>query len=201
MHEHANKKDLYLAMDFFDKSCTLGSVYACTLSAQMYLTDPYGVIHNTKKSILFFTKACELKNSHSCLILAGMYDEQVRDKVVERFGETEKDANKSLSFYEKSCQYEDPNHREVSVCISIGNRLEEGDGFKQDLPKALEFYTIACEKGSAFGCSLSGTLYLKGKKDIPKALKFFQQACDLNTSKCEFYERIRDDDRLRELYY
>jgi TPR repeat protein len=175
------QKDMNKSMKFFDKSCTFGEVDACTSSAKIYLNALYGIASNVKKSIEFYEKSCILKDSGSCILLASLYDIQGSFKGIEKFGKVDKDEIKSIGYYEKACEYDIKG--KGKVCTTLGIRLEDADGYKKDLKKAFNLYTIGCEKGDANGCGLLAASYKEGmigEKNLEKASQYYSIACDGN---------------------
>ncbi len=61
----------------------------------------------------------------------------------------------------------------VGGCSFLGDLLyRSGDGVKQDLKKAAQFYSKACELKESLGCKGLGELYYYGegvKKDFKKS--------------------------------
>jgi len=175
------KKDMNKSMKFFDKSCSFGEVDACEISAKTYLHGLYGIDSNAEKAIEFYEKSCDLKDSSSCIVLANVYDVQGNFKGIDKFRKIEKNEMKSIGYYEKACEYDKKG--KGKICILLGVRLENADGYKKDLKKAFNLYTIACNKGDAKGCGLLGASYkegMVGKKDLQQASHYYSIACDGN---------------------
>jgi uncharacterized protein len=56
---------------------------------------------------------------------------------------------------------------------------ESGRGCTKNIPKAIELYTIASEKGNPNSMSNLGRIYLSGngvKKDVQKAISFYKKS-------------------------
>lgn len=68
-------------------------------------------------------------------------------------------------------------------CASTGDAYAGGLGTEKDGLKALELYSIACERGNATGCYRAGHLYEFGglNKDEKKAADFYKKACETKT--------------------
>lgn len=78
-----------------------------------------------------------------------------------------------LKAYEVGCASND-----ADACFEAGWRYFE----KQNINKAIELYTKACDNGSYKGCTNLGALYFGGegvKQDMKKAKELFSKACNL----------------------
>lgn len=82
-----------------------------------------------------------------------------------------------------------------AACALLGYKYSLGEGVAQDLKKAGELFTKACDGGDAAGCSNLGASYANGKgvrQDYGKALEFFGKACDLKEqSGCDLYAKLK----------
>jgi TPR repeat protein len=69
------------------------------------------------------------------------------------------------------------------ACVSTGDAYAAGFGTEREGLKALELYTIACERGSAHGCYRVGHLYEYGplQKDEKKAADWYKKSCEAKT--------------------
>ena len=69
----------------------------------------------------------------------------------------------------------------ASNCIKAGILYRDGKQVAKNEAKAVEYFTVACQKRGGLGCSLLGLLIQGGRgtpKDEGRAIAFFKQACD-----------------------
>ncbi|MFC2344547.1 tetratricopeptide repeat protein [Campylobacter sp.] len=67
-------------------------------------------------------------------------------------------------------------------CYNLGILYSNGQGVKQDIKKAVELFSKACEAGDIKGCYNLGFSYASGQgvnKDKQAAKKYFGKACDM----------------------
>lgn len=101
-----------------------------------------------------------------------------------------KDANKSLLYYKKSCDFGD-----MGGCYGIGHIYLKGDkGVKQDLNLARQFFLGSCNKGYGYSCFLLAKMYANGdgiKQNLQSAKEFYGRACDFGEQDgCDKYVEI-----------
>jgi len=107
-------------------------------------------------------KKCMSGKSSSCIMLADFYEEK-------------SDYNKTVSYYEKSCEVD------ADGCSYLGDIYYNGKIVKKDYAKAAGLYDKACSGGDPYGCRSIGYMYDEAEGvtvNHEKAVKFYIKACD-----------------------
>ena len=107
-------------------------------------------------------KKCMSGKSSSCMMLADFYEEK-------------KDYNKTITYYEKSCE------GDADGCSYLGDIYYNGKIVKKDYAKAAALYDKACSGGDPYACRSIGYMYDKGEGvsvNHEKAVKLYIKACD-----------------------
>jgi len=107
-------------------------------------------------------KKCMSGNSSSCMMLADFYEEK-------------KDYNKTITYYEKSCE------GDTDGCSYLGDIYYYGEIVEKNYVKAALLYQKACSGGDAYGCRSLGYMYDRAKGvalNHEKSVKFYTKACE-----------------------
>ncbi len=136
--------------------------------------------HN-QEALALFEQACNEENlAQGCYYSAQAYG---KGTVVA------KDTQKSLDYYQKSCDLGYSN-----ACMVVGSAYYYGFGIKKDYTKAEKILTQACNAGDANGCFLVGSMYDLGQgvqRNTQKALKLYTNACKYGSKKgCEYQKQM-----------
>ena len=68
---------------------------------------------------------------------------------------------------------------EPGGCYMRAQNYFTGDGVAKDMPRALKYFTLACDAGDAGACYMLGAIYGNGDgvtADRARAIGYFQQA-------------------------
>lgn len=81
----------------------------------------------------------------------------------------------------------------IEACLDAGVYYAAGMSIKQNVQKALEYYSKACDKSDKIACFNMAGLYLNInnneniKRDLSKAKEFYNKACELgDVGRCYF---------------
>jgi cytochrome c oxidase assembly factor 7 len=126
-------KDLKLALKYFEKACSLGSMGGCNNGGLVYQnglseTEP----PNHVKAVEYFHKSCQGDFKNGCFNLSVAYLQGRGDSV-------SKDMNKALEYSLKSCELDHP-----WGCANASRILRLGDGgIDKDLKRAEQLLSKA----------------------------------------------------------
>ena len=152
-----HNKDYKNSISILDKACQNGTSDACFVLGIMYDTGEV-VKQDSDLAVTLYTKACDASMSKSCGRLGTIYFHGIS---------VTKDQQRGKALYTKAC---DNGHAES--CIRLGGIYENSDGvedrpvvtqrkllpaffnYDEDMRKAKELYSKACELGNSEGCTL-----------------------------------------------
>ncbi|MCD8338617.1 MAG: sel1 repeat family protein, partial [Burkholderiales bacterium] len=70
------------------------------------------------------------------------------------------------------------------ACVNLGFKFQTGNGVKESLQKAVEYYVKGCKLKSGQGCLNLGIMYANGRdveQSYPKAVEYFTKSCELKS--------------------
>ena len=161
-------KERSSAIVFYKKACDYNITTSCSSLGRFYLEDKKYV-----DASLVLKKSCQSKDGWSCSQLGELYAVGAKKMV--------KDNNKSVSFYDKAC-----NYGSRTSCSKLGRMYLNN----KKVTKALGYLQKACERADAEACRTLGLIHENGREEIKKnkfkSLKFFSQACNFgDESSCK----------------
>ena len=160
-----SRRDLYLAIKYFNKARKLNCSYSYNSFGLMYLNgDIKHIKQNKEKAIEYFKKAIEQNNVYAYNNLGKVYE----------------DEGNTIKAYE--CYLKSANQGESWALNKLGEYYREGIAVSKDLKKAFEYYTESSEATIFTLCywskyNLAKYFYKNGnvecgvKKDIDKAIE------------------------------
>lgn len=163
------KRDMYLAIKYFNKSRKLNCSYSYNSFGLMYLNGNMKHIEKNKlKAIQYFEKAIELDNVYAYNNLGKIY-------------ENDGNTSKAYEYYKKAASL-----GESWALNKLGEFYRKGIAVKKDLKKAFEYYTKSSEATIYTLCHWSkynlakyyykdGNLECGIEKDISKAIELLDE--------------------------
>ncbi len=167
-----SKRDMYLAIKYFNKARKLNCSYSYNSFGLMYLNGNMKHIkQNKEKAIEYFKKAIQLNNVYGYNNLGKIYE----------------DSGNNIKAYE--CYLESANQGESWALNKLGEFYRKGIAVQKDLKKAFEYYTESSEATVFTLCYWSkynlakyyyknGNLECGVKKDINKAIELLEDISD-----------------------
>lgn len=137
----------------YSDACALGFQRGCAMLVQYYRSRRYAM-QNLPKAISLAQTACEANEVSACEGLAEMH----------YLGEgMPVDLLRAAVLFKKAC---DAGGRSLS-CFNYALMNEKAQGIFQNSLRALEYYRIACWRGSDAACINLATIYTYDKDDVP----------------------------------
>ena len=208
-------KDEKKAISIMQERCESGYAFACEKIADFYLFGDANIAVNKdearkyyEKSSVLYRKACDENYAAACYRLGYLHLYGSENF----FGNMsiEKDLNKTVSYYDKSCALD-----YKLACRNLGNFYRKGLSVEKSASKARElfdkacgmdrelciwigdrykfdakdyetsriYYEKSCNQGFEWGCDDLGMMYFSGlgvAKDDKKAAEYFTKACELD---------------------
>ncbi|MDA3046194.1 hypothetical protein OFO10_03400 [Campylobacter sp. VBCF_06 NA8] len=130
------------------KSCDTNNATNCVKAGDIYYNGfqlgeniqyNHVIVSNKRKAVELVKKSCELNDPWGCNYLGYIYDkgEAIRQ-----------DDDLAVKFYKKSCEL---GHGQA--CLNLGYAYETGKlGVNKDIPKAHEYFGLACDYGKNQAC-------------------------------------------------
>jgi hypothetical protein len=183
-------KDLTKALEFYKKSCDLGSAEGCDASAALYHdTDMQKAKAYALKAIALHKKDCNRGNVDGCREICNYYN--LGDYVNQDQSIVKVYASKEFALHKKACDRGD-----AEECSETGQAYLMGIGVQQDIMQGKNVLRNSCNSGNGYGCRQLGFAYYIGnnlEKDYSKAAQYFKKACDIygNTYGCDQYEELQ----------
>jgi len=157
------------AVHFYEKACDGNYAFGCSKAGDLYWHG-VGVPQDRTKGTELIQKGCNAGNQFGCDCLkrhageeAPVVVEQTKSDSIENFG--------------NSC-----NAGDVSACVNLGLRYENGTGVNRDYSRAFSFYKKGCDGGNAMGCSYLGDLYWVGNgvsQNSTQGRALLQKGCNM----------------------
>jgi len=135
----------------------------CNTFGGVLCTHEARLTEDEARVIALLTRACQTGDPSQC---RAAYD---------RLGTTE--GPQAANLLETACNLQG----DMRACNSAGYLYDEGLGVAQDLARAHEFFTRACDGGDLDGCNNLGGLYFSGRgvsQDYARAHEFYTRVCD-----------------------
>ncbi|GAA7204693.1 hypothetical protein HpBGD72_01100 [Helicobacter pylori] len=127
-------EDFIRGRKYIEKACELNDGRGCYLLGEFHESGGGTVKKDLKKAIQYYVKACELNEMFGCLSLVS--NSQINKQ-------------KLFQYLSKACELNSGNGRSF-----LGDLYRSGDGVKQNLTKAAQFYSKACKLGAQKACEM-----------------------------------------------
>ena len=184
-------QDIKVARSYYDKACAAnaykcsgserldelyggrGVANGCAAPGELYAKGLGGARQDGKQAVKLHEKACEGGFGASCAELGEMFFHGRNVK---------KDVSRALEPFEKACLL-----WRLDAFESLADAYE-GSDVPQDIPKAFNFYRIACYNGLKPACTNLGAIYERGigevvKADASEAASLFSEACEADDAR------------------
>jgi len=164
------KRDLGDAKALYEKACELGSLVGCrNLGAMLVLGR--GIPAEPRRAAALFEQGCAKGDGLACVSLASLAVSRPAAGV--KF-----QAGVHIPVLDSACGGGD-----ARACLNLGYVFDQGLDTRRDAALAAQFFTTACRRGQALGCSNAAVLYQDGTNGVgpnpARALAFFTRACEL----------------------
>lgn len=147
--------DYAKAMEFYQRAALFGSEVAIHNVANLYETGK-GLDADYALAMFLYRRAANLKCSHAFYKIATFY----------QYGKSvEKNEEKAFEWAMKGAKLELKKKAESACLITVGYYYENGIGVKKNYRRALKYYSLAAERGSAVGKFNAALIHLYKKNN------------------------------------
>jgi TPR repeat protein len=161
----------------YSKDAKTGSAAAQFELGLLYLSGKNGAEQNYEKACDWLIKSANQDYSRSQILLAGIYHDGIG---------TNKNPSEAVRWLQKAVEtksaakdYNLESNELAQAYCSLGQCFQNGEGAKDDLDKAFNFYLKAAELGNAEAQVQVGIYYASGwsvKEDKTEAIKWYEKA-------------------------
>lgn len=183
-----NDEEIPKILELVEKACDLEHNPGCMVLGDLYIEG-----ESLKQDILkargFYSKACDLGNKEGCHKKMEIDCEGENTTIgsvacvfLADYAIDIGDFVKAAQYYMKAC------YLSSFTCSGLAALYKVRIGVKQDLQKALELYTKACDAENANSCLMVGFAYGRDfhefgiKQNTTKAKGLYAKACDLDNA-------------------